>query len=48
MVYKDTLISTIVDRLRPNIPRRVYKDTLISTIVDTYVVLQQAVSIKTL
>ena len=35
IVYKDTLISTIVDPINLPATVAVYKDTLISTIVDT-------------
>ena len=34
MVYKDLIISTIVDRNTPGIHFGVYKDLIISTIVD--------------
>ena len=33
-VYKDILISTIVDKHSTHFPQGVYKDILISTIVD--------------
>ena len=36
MVYKDDLISTIVDSEAPSSEALVYKDDLISTIVDFY------------
>ena len=49
VVYKDTLISTIVDSIKRFImPDVVYKDTLISTIVDMFSCRYSTRSIKTL
>ena len=47
-VYKDDLISTIVDRKSFGISYNVYKDDLISTIVDTQHIENQIKSIKTI
>ncbi len=36
-VYKDSIISTIVDKVLNRCKYKVYKDSIISTIVDTIV-----------
>ena len=45
-VYKDLIISTIVDVFPTSIDRKVYKDLIISTIVDSQYSLLRSIGLR--